>query len=90
MIRASANSLKVWLRGKFSYIALIESTIFPHIGILSATRGKKTPSFFLLVFGLGLRRVSPRIRVDARQPWISKMNEIQRVSTDFRLFLPGG
>jgi hypothetical protein len=39
---------------------------------------------------LGLRRVSPQISADARQPWIHRMNEIRRVSTDFRLVLPDG
>jgi hypothetical protein len=43
-----------------------------------------------LLLALGLRRVSAQIRAEALQPWILQMNEIQRVSADFRRVFPGG
>jgi hypothetical protein len=38
---------------------------------------------------LGLRRVSEQNGANASQPWVCKMNGIQRVSTDFGAVLPG-
>jgi hypothetical protein len=45
-------------------------------------------SFLSHGFSLGLQSVVKRIGANVRQPEVSKMNEIQRVSTDLRMFLP--